>query len=389
MTNRYAYIKNGDAVEQVQRLVPLQDAGPTSGPDAFVYSFLRSIGDSPVLLLSRSSSAMQLEHGNIRAQVFKVNGNIVNRVILKFLSEFRVLFSLLQFKPDRIICGTTGGPLWVSYLVSKIYGIPLVHSRHNRVIHESRDWFRRLRSALDIWVIKKLPSVMVHGPYLKDQLNLIGVSSKRIVEFDIGFEDMLKQVEESSSKYLPDGLEGRKIILYMGRIEKDKGVLDLLEASKEQLIKNADIILVYAGEGSCKNTLIKEVESENINAQVKMLGYVSHDHLVELLSKSFLLITPTQGDFMEGRCMSAMEGLVMGVPVIAPDFGPFPYLIKHGVNGFLYETNSVEDLKKRINCALKDNVLYSNLCLGAKETSKKLLRPKLTFGEAAKHAFLL
>ena len=53
--------------------------------------------------------------------------------------------------------------------------------------------------------------------------------------------------------------------------------------------------------------------------------------------------------------MSVMEGLVMGLPVIAPNFGPFPYLVKDRVNGLLYVPDSVEQLGRTIDLLLDDD----------------------------------
>ncbi|MCK4783737.1 MAG: glycosyltransferase, partial [Desulfobacteraceae bacterium] len=74
-------------------------------------------------------------------------------------------------------------------------------------------------------------------------------------------------------------------------------------------------------------------------------------------------------------------------PVVAPDSGPFPYLVTHGLNGLLFETNSIEALKKAILSMLDDDRLYFRLCKGAQETSKNLLNPCLTFSQAVERAF--
>ena len=73
-----------------------------------------------------------------------------------------------------------------------------------------------------------------------------------------------------------------------------------------------------------------------------------HENLADLICESTVVVTPTQSQFPEGRCMATMEGLVMGIPVIAPDFGPFPYLVKHNVNGLLYKPDSVNDLQNKL-----------------------------------------
>lgn len=85
--------------------------------------------------------------------------------------------------------------------------------------------------------------------------------------------------------------------------------------------------------------------------------------------------------------MAAMEGLVMGVPVIGPDVGPFPYLITHGRNGLLYRADSVEDLADKLRLALYDRDLRERMRRGAFETGRGLLKPPRSFGQAVAQAF--
>jgi hypothetical protein len=51
---RYAYIKNGDAVDQVRRLAPFDRPLDASGPDAFIGEFLRANSAQEILVLSRT-----------------------------------------------------------------------------------------------------------------------------------------------------------------------------------------------------------------------------------------------------------------------------------------------------------------------------------------------
>lgn len=384
---RYAYIKNGNAVVQVKRLVPLNKRGPTSGPDAFIYSLLNSLGDSPILLLSLFDDFSQYKHGNVDARAFKVTGNLFQKLILRTLSIFWIFIQLIRYRPDRILCGTTGEPLWISFIVSRVLHIPLVHSRHNSVDSSERDVHKRISSLIDKWVIGNISAFITHGPYLRDQLETMGIPVDRIFEFDVGFEDVMRRKQKDNIGNLPLMNTQEKIVLFMGRIEQDKGVMDLLEAISGQFEKDKRLVLIYAGDGSHRETLLKEIASRELNERIKVLGYLDHDNLVNLLKKCRVLVAPTHKSFPEGRCMSVMEALVMEVPVIAPDFGPFPYLVKHRINGLLYKADSVEDLRNKMICITEDDDLYSTLKAGAKETSKRLIRPPLTFGDAAEMAF--
>ena len=85
--------------------------------------------------------------------------------------------------------------------------------------------------------------------------------------------------------------------------------------------------------------------------------------------------------------MATMEALVMGVPVIAPDWGPFPYLIRNEQNGLLFMGDSVEELKGAILRVLDDGELYEQLRQGADASCYELRNPAIGFLQAVNAAF--
>ena len=87
--------------------------------------------------------------------------------------------------------------------------------------------------------------------------------------------------------------------------------------------------------------------------------------------------------------MAAMEGLAMGVPVVAPDAGPFPYLVRDGENGLLFEQDSVDSLVAALRRLLNDEALRERFSSTALRERKALLKPELRFAEAVDQAFTL
>jgi glycosyltransferase involved in cell wall biosynthesis len=85
--------------------------------------------------------------------------------------------------------------------------------------------------------------------------------------------------------------------------------------------------------------------------------------------------------------MVVMESLALGIPVVAPNFGPFPFLVEHQKNGLLFEPDSVEDLAAKLDELLDDEALYADLRAGAKKSGDALLIPPLTFAQAVACAF--
>jgi len=82
-----------------------------------------------------------------------------------------------------------------------------------------------------------------------------------------------------------------------------------------------------------------------------------------------------------------MEALVMGVPVIAPDWGPFPYLVRNEQNGLLFMGDSVDELTRAIVRVLDDGELYVKLRQGADASGKELRNPAVGFTQAVNAAF--
>jgi glycosyltransferase involved in cell wall biosynthesis len=80
--------------------------------------------------------------------------------------------------------------------------------------------------------------------------------------------------------------------------------------------------------------------------------------------------------------MAALEGLAVGVPVIAPQAGPFPFMITRGVNGLLFEVNSVTDLRRTLEQILDDTLLRASLARGALEYENRRAASCITFGDA-------
>jgi glycosyltransferase involved in cell wall biosynthesis len=72
----------------------------------------------------------------------------------------------------------------------------------------------------------------------------------------------------------------------------------------------------------------------------------------------------------------------MGKPVIAPNRGPFPFLVKDYQNGLLFHQDSTDALYDKIWQIVNDNELYAQLKKGAVETGKSLAEAEINFSKA-------
>ena len=85
--------------------------------------------------------------------------------------------------------------------------------------------------------------------------------------------------------------------------------------------------------------------------------------------------------------MVGLEGQAIGLPIIGPAAGPFPFMIRDGIDGLLFEVNSVADLRRKIESTLDDSDLRRRLSLGALATADRRARLLRSFGEALDEVF--
>ena len=380
--SRLAYVKNGDVVLQLERM---GDDSPDGGPDAFLADLLRRVNATATLLLSRDRRSALLEQGELRARV--VNAFLDGGVLAKLLGKNRafamIVRELLAFKPDVVICGALGAPLWASYLAARLTGATFIHSRHVDTANASVPRLLRLAPLLNNRAVRGAHAWVCHGPYTHSQLRALGLPAARIFEFDVGYVPPEGDVDIAQD--ILAQLSGNPVILYVGRIHPDKGVLDLFEAAAEMLQEQQDLRLVYVGSGPADATLRDMVAQKGLESSVLQVGQVPHADVPGYMRLASVTVTPTR-KAQEGRCLTAMESMICGTPVIAPAGGPFPFIVTDEGNGLLYETDSVAGLRNTLKRFFAEQTLRDILVAGAVQSGATLHTPELTFGAAVGRA---
>lgn len=400
---RYAYVKTNNVVHEVKRVLEREGTLAEGGPDAYVAHFLDIVGGSPALLISTHFFPSEIDECFVKDNIvarsiywysrrLKRFGNIAKHplgtVLTRVIGSGKIFLYLVRFRPDRVLCWAFSLPLWATYAAAVARGATFIYCSHGHLISERKTWYQRLTGGVDRWIMRRASAVIVHGPYLKQQMIDIGIDSTKILEFNWSFRDFVDR-QRNEVDHEISGIDGTQsaVVLFIGRMDKSKGIFELLEALTDRLRREATLELIYAGDGNDLEGLRHAVIERGLHGKVRMLGRVAHDLLPALIKRSRFVVTPTQGWYPEGRCMAALEGLVMGRPVIAPDFGPFRFVVHHGINGLLFEPDSVKDLRKKIFELLDDEELYRRVSKGAVQSSYSIVSAHINFGRVVRTAF--
>ncbi|WP_066066899.1 teichuronic acid biosynthesis protein TuaC [Neobacillus soli] len=142
--------------------------------------------------------------------------------------------------------------------------------------------------------------------------------------------------------------ENKKLIVFVGRLTKAKGVFELAQ-SLERL--SDDIAVVFVGDGPAKEKLSQH---SDFNRRLFLTGQVENEKVKEYLLASDLFALPS---YTEGMPTVVIEALALKLPVISTAVGGVPELFGNH-NHLLIERRSVSSLVQRINDILNQH-LYS------------------------------
>ena len=158
--------------------------------------------------------------------------------------------------------------------------------------------------------------------------------------------------------------------IYLSRVCLEKGILDLVEcvndinkssASKIELDIYGDIQL------SNENDLYYQT-----NDYVRYKGVANQKDCYRLISNYDLFILPTKYHG-EGTPGSLVESLISGTPVLVSNYSQSKELIKEGYNGYLFEMDSLTDLKDKLIMILEDKRALESMRANVLESSKNYI----------------
>lgn len=150
-----------------------------------------------------------------------------------------------------------------------------------------------------------------------------------------------------------------KKILFIGRIEKDKGIFDFIEMAKELVKSDDSIRFTVCGDGELEQTK-QLIEKYNLQDKFELLGWVSKEEVEKELKDTMIFVLPS---YKEAMPMAILEAMSCGVPTIATNIGSIPEVIKDMENGRNFVPGDIKKLvsitKEMIeNQNLREN--YSN-----------------------------
>lgn len=137
-----------------------------------------------------------------------------------------------------------------------------------------------------------------------------------------------KQSEIYQKTMYGGGTANNRIFIFVGRLDKGKGIIKLLDNWKKLPLNYQ--LYIY-GDGECKKNVL---EIAKLHENIIFYGFKSQDIILKSLKNSVALITPYI--WYEGYPMTIAESFSIGVPVISTNYGNAGDIVKRANGGVCF-----------------------------------------------------
>lgn len=154
--------------------------------------------------------------------------------------------------------------------------------------------------------------------------------------------------------------QNAKILLCIGELNSNKNQVMAIRMMHKVVAKYPEAMLLLAGNGPKQKFLEQLIKQEELERNVKMIGYVTnlqdYQHIIDVQISCSL---------REGLPLNIVESMLSGNPVVAGLNRGHRELIQDGINGYIVDPNDYEAMSERVLNLLDNNDLRKRIVQNA------------------------
>ncbi len=279
-------------------------------------------------------------------------------------SLIKIYLYLLKSKPDIVYSFTPKAGLLamvasffarVPKRVHNIVGMPLMEASGKKKILLKSIERLTYSFATNLFCNSYGLREFINKNLTKRDIKVIGNGSINGVDTEF-FKDIYTKDEKDRLREELNIRESDFVLLFIGRIVKDKGIDELIKAFNILNKKYKNIKLLIVGDFEADLNPIDNIELLNSNRDIIRIDF--QKDIRPYLSISSLFVLPS---YREGLPNSLLEAGSFGVPLLATNINGCNEIIVDRENGILVSKKSVNSLINGIETLIKDKKLYQKL----------------------------
>jgi D-inositol-3-phosphate glycosyltransferase len=261
---------------------------------------------------------------------------------------------------------------WVGVQMARRWHVPLVSMFHtlalvkNAIARTESQRETGPRAEIERYVMHQSQAVVAANPTEKAQMTwFYGASPAKIRVIPCGVDTALFRPTSRREAKRRLNLEGRRVILFVGRLDWLKGIDSLIQATKlaSEAFSGSDQrvhLLVIGGDtehqaagpvGEEARRLRRLARELGLEDAISFLGAQPQQELPTYYAAADVCVVPS---FYESFGMVALEAMACGTPVIASNVGGLAFTVQDGKTGFLVPEEHSAILAERILQLLRD-----------------------------------
>lgn len=165
-------------------------------------------------------------------------------------------------------------------------------------------------------------------------------------------------------------------IFFSGWISTRKNPLSVIQAFSLVEKSGLKASLHIAGEENdldYAQEVHREIQRLGLAKKVKMLGRISQTDIRKQLSEASVFVLPS---FQENAPMSISEAMAVGIPVITSDRCGMPYMVEHGMSGYLTQPSDVHQIAQYMIKMLSDDDLRERMGIRSRQIAQERFHPE-------------
>lgn len=272
----------------------------------------------------------------------------------EYLSEGYFL-SKIKICPLVVKCHTP------SFLISRLYQLDVatpLRLNAQGLIHYSDEIVGDIMEKSTIRSADKVTSCSMALAKIISKECMVDLSDMEVIPNGVNIRKFDEVKDEMSFRLRYRVHELDPVILYVGRLERRKGIRIIAGAIRPILKSFPNVHFVFVGKDSFEASIgkyyeqyIRQMIGKRYEENIIFTGYLSEANKIRAIKSCDLFIIPSLWENFPYVCLEAMA---CGKTVIGTKFGGLKEIIIHGENGLLFDPYRSDELKACITSLLKD-----------------------------------
>lgn len=247
--------------------------------------------------------------------------------------------------------------------LAEFFDVPLVSTIHATEAGRHSGWvsgrISRQVHAVESWLVNESDSLITCSASMRDEVGELfgpGLAESYVIRngIDCGRWPFAQRRPRT----------GPAQLLYLGRLEYEKGIHDAIAALPRIRRTHPGTTLTVAGEGTQLDWLTEQARKHKVLKATSFVGHLDHDALVDLLHTADAAVLPSH---YEPFGIVALEAAATGIPLVTSNVGGLGEAVINGQTGVSYPPRDVAALAAAVRSVLDDPHAAQQRAIAARE----------------------